>query len=379
MVKQEEFRLEQFMDKYENDIDYNLGETCCYSMTLNEIESLSGNKFDFGKLAESRLAYSYIKGSPELRQLISGLYDRIIPDDVVITNGGIGGNFLTFYSLVEPGDHVIVLNPTYQQLSSVPSMFGAEVDILRLRYEDGFSPNLEELRSMVKKNTKMIVFNNPNNPTGTVISADVVSQIVDIAKENDSYILCDEVYRPLFHSLNDGEEPPKSIADIYEKGISTGSMSKTFSAAGTRLGWVASKDKEFIRACWVRRDYNMISVSMVDDMIAQYVLQNKDVVLERNYTLCRNNLKLLKEAVKESGGKLEFVSPKGATTAFVKVNIKDGTSTEQLADELAREYRTLVVPGETFGYPGFLRIGYVNREEDVRGGMKNLLDYVKNK
>ncbi|QPG75655.1 hypothetical protein FOA43_003012 [Brettanomyces nanus] len=378
MVKQDTFTLEQFVDKYETVVDYNLGETCCYSMSLDEIEEISGEKFDFGKLAETRLSYSYIKGSPELRRQISELYQGVTDDDIVITNGGIGGNFLTFYSLVGPGDHVVVMSPIYQQLSSIPAMFGADVDILRLNFEDGFQPDLSKLRSLVKPNTKMIVLNNPNNPTGCIMSNKVLKQIVDIAKINDSYVLCDEVYRPLFHSLNADETAPNSIVGLYDKGISTGSMSKTFSAAGTRLGWIVSKNKELIEACWIRRDYNMISVSMVDDMIARYVLRNKAAVLKRNFKLCQDNLELMEQAVAKSNGKIEFVRPKAGTTAFVKINTTDGTSTMQLAVDLATSYRTLVVPGETFSYPGFLRIGFVNRPEDIVQGMKNLNSYLNN-
>lgn len=379
MVKQAPFKLEQFMDDNETDVDYNLGETCCYSLSIKDIEKLSGNKFDYEQFANERLAYSYIRGSPNLKKRICGLYETLKPENLIITNGGIGGNFLSFYSLAGPNDHVVVFTPIYQQLWSVPEAFGADVDILPLRYEDKFMPDINKLAKMVKSNTKLIILNNPNNPTGCAIPTDILKQVVEIAKKSDAYVLCDEVYRPLFHSLPKGVPSPKSIVDLYSKGISISSMSKTLSVAGIRLGWIASKDKAFLDACWLRRDFNMISVSVADDLIAQYVLANKDVILKRNYELCRENLAILDEKIAQSKGKLQYIKPVAGTTAFVKVNLDSKLSTMKLTLDLIHNSKTLIVPGETFGYEGFLRIGFANRKEDVIHGMDNLLKYISDK
>lgn len=376
MVKQEAFELEQFIDKYETEVKYNVAETCCYSMSLREIENISGNKFDFDKIANERLAYSYIQGSPGLKKAIGGLYETIGPENLVVTNGGIGANFLSFYTLVGPGDHVIVLSPIYQQLSSVPKMFGADVEIIKLKFEDGFQPNLKQLEAKMRKNTKMIVMNNPNNPTGCIFPQETVLKIVDIARKYGSYILSDEVYRPLFHSLEPADSEPKAIADLYERGISTGSMSKSFSVAGIRLGWIASRDKNVIEGSLIRRDFNMISVGVIDDIIAQYVLQNKEAIMKHNYQLCVQNLVILDDVIRRSKGKLEYVRPKAGTTAFVKVNNKDVPSTMQMCLNLAKHDNVLAVPGETFNYPGFLRIGFANRREDLINGLEKILAYL---
>ena len=365
MVKQDAFELEQFIDKYETQVKYNIAETCCYSLSLQEIEKLSKNKFDFNKLANERLAYSYIQGSPGLKKAIGELYRTINSENLVVTNGGIGANFLSFYTLAGPGDHVIVLSPTYQQLLSVPKMFGADVEVIKLKFENGFQPDLKELKVKMRKNTKMIVMNNPNNPTGCFFSQETILKIVDIARAYGSYILSDEVYRPLFHSLGPDDKVPNAIADLYERGISTGSMSKSFSVAGIRLGWIASRDKSVIQGCLVRRDFNMISVGVVDDMIAQYVLQNKETIMQRNYKLCIQNLEILDSAIEKSNGKLEYVKPMAGTTAFVKVNSKNVTSTMQMCLDLVKNESVLAIPGETFDYPGFLRIGFANRREDL--------------
>jgi hypothetical protein len=132
---------------------------------------------------------------------------------------------------------------TYQQHYSIPESIGAEVRLLNLNYENKFLPDLDYLRSIVDDNTKMITINNPNNPSGSWIPLDVMKEIVEIARSVDAYVLCDEVYRGI---SEDGSYLP-SIVDIYEKGVSVGSMSKCYSLAGLRLGWIVSRDPEVIR------------------------------------------------------------------------------------------------------------------------------------
>lgn len=370
---QEPFLVEQFMDKYETSTQFNLGETCCYSLSLNELSALSGSEPPYKEIANQRLTYSWIKGSDRLRNLVCDLYNEptCSSENVLVTNGAIGANFLTMYGLVGKGDHVIVVDPTYQQLKSVARMFGADVSLVNLKPENGFLPCVEEISGLMRESTKLIVLNNPNNPTGSVMSDSLLQDIVDVARRNGSYILCDEVYRPLFHSC---ESNPPSIVNLYEKGISTGSMSKAFSMAGIRVGWIVSRDLAFLSACAERRDYNTISVSMVDDIIACYALAHRDAILKRNYKLCQENLAIVNSFIQSSGGAFEWVKPKAGTTAFVKVNRVKGTMA--FCTQMAEHKKVLIVPGETFGAPGWLRIGYANSSSELTVGLQILKDYV---
>lgn len=373
MVKQEPFYLEQFADKWENSADITLAETCSCAVSINELQTLVGAELDISKILDKQLGYGWIYGSEELKTQISKIYETISNKDIVITTGGIGANFLSFYSLIEKGDHVIVVDPAYQQLSSLPELFGAEVSFWKLKEENGWQPDLQELKSLVKYNTKMIILSSPNNPTGAFISIDDLNKIIDIAKSNDLYILSDEVYRPLFHSVPK-DEIPKSIVDLYEKGISTGSMSKAFALAGLRLGWIACKNVPFVEDCLNKRDYNTISVTPINDMIATFALTHKDILLKRNESLCIKNLQIVKKFVDESNGKLKFVPPSAGTTCLIKVvGVND---TNQLCLDLIKEYKTLFIPGETFQYPGYLRVGYGSSTQDVIEGMTNLLKYL---
>ncbi|GAV55377.1 hypothetical protein ZYGR_0AU00100 [Zygosaccharomyces rouxii] len=375
MPHQEDFGVEQFMNEYETGIAHNMAETCCYSLSLNEVCKISGEKFNID--LNTRLTYGAIEGSDVLRTLIASSYgEEFTKENVLVTNGAIAANFLLYYALVNPGDHVISVAPTYSQLSSVPSMFGADVELIHLKEEEDFNINVESLKSMVKPNTKLLILNNPNNPLGKLMSTETLSEISALCNENGIYLHCDEVYRPLFHSLPLDMSPAESICRVYENGISTGSMSKAYSAAGIRVGWIVSKNLDVLKTALSRRDYNTISVSKIDDMIAQYLLRNRESVLKRNYLLCQKNLKVLNDFIKSNSDKFAFVTtPQAGCVCLVRpIGINN---TEKFARYLAEEWKTLALPGELFGIPNALRIGYGNSEEDLLTGLpilKNAYD-----
>ncbi|NTW03197.1 MAG: aminotransferase class I/II-fold pyridoxal phosphate-dependent enzyme, partial [Oscillochloris sp.] len=235
-MKIRDFGVEIWMNRFETRCELNLAETCVASLTIDELLTLAGTT-DTDLMAELRpmqLTYGAIEGSVRLRGLIAGTYAHQSPEQIVVTHGAIGANALVHETLVEPGDRVISVLPTYQQHYSIPESYGADVQILRLREENGFLPDLDELRALATPGTKLIAINNPNNPTGAVMDRTLLEQIVAIARERDAWLLSDEVYRGLG---DDGDATIPAIVDLYEKGISTGSMSKVYSLAGLRLGW----------------------------------------------------------------------------------------------------------------------------------------------
>ena len=153
------------MDEYEVTAKYNLAETCCASISIDELVNLSENKET--KPADildtsSILNYGEIRGSSALRQNLSRLYSSKVgtplsTDNILITPGAIAANHLVFYALLKEGDHVICHYPTYQQLYSVPASLGAQVDLWKANPNNKWLPDFEELEAMIKDNTKMII------------------------------------------------------------------------------------------------------------------------------------------------------------------------------------------------------------------------------
>lgn len=194
---------------------------------------------------------------------------------------------------------------------------------------------------------------------------------MEICRSYDVTVLCDEVYRPLYH-----ESHADSIVSFeWEKSASTSSMSKAFSLAGLRLGWIVTKNQNIKDQLYEKRDYNTISVLKIDDMFATAALKNVDKILQRSHELCASNLAVIERYINSLDGLLEWVKPKGGSTCFVKVN-KD-VSTMKMAEDLAENYKLLVVPGEVFSSPGFLRIGFGNAALDIEKGFEVLIAWLK--
>ncbi|MFW6229708.1 MAG: aminotransferase [Halanaerobium sp.] len=363
------FRVEEWMNKYEMDAEYNIAETCVESLTVEELLNFSDNPTArLEEIKKLQLTYGDIKGSAAFKKGVSSLYENIEPNNILPSHGAIGANFLLLYSLIETKDEVVSVFPTYQQLYSIPESFGAEVKKLDLKYEDGFLPNLDKLRGLVTEKTKLIVINNPNNPSGVVMGEKILKKIVEIARSVDAYILADEVYRGF-----DLEEKIPSIADLYEKGISVGSMSKVFSLAGLRMGWIAGPEA-VIELCQLHRDYTTISNSMISDYLSVIALENKEKIIKRNLTKVKDQLQFVDNWV-QNEDLIEYVKPNGGTTAFLKYNLD--LDSESFAKKLFKEKGVLVVPGIAFGRENFLRIGFAGNEKELKKGLVLLKEFLQ--
>ena len=370
-MKIETFGVEQWMNAWETKCTWNVAETCVESVTVEELLDMAGVSPEqmARDLSAKKLTYGWIEGSQKVRELIAGLYKKQKASNIVTTHGCIGANMLVHGTLVEPGDHVISVIPTYQQHYSIPESFGARIETLRLKPENGFLPDLEELRRMATPGTKLICINNPNNPTGALMDEAMLRAICEIAREAGAWLLCDEVYRGL--TQDDVESP--SVADLYEKGISTSSMSKVFSLAGLRFGWIAAPEA-LIAQVLEHRDYNTISVGMIDEYFTELALQAKDKLLARNRAVIRENLAIL-DAWVQSEPRLSYVKPKAGTTAFVKVDT--ALSSHEFCERLVKETGVMFTPGSALHTEGYVRIGYANNKDVLKKGLALTSEFLK--
>ena len=370
-MKIKPFAVEEWMNAWEVGAKYNIAETCVDSISMNELFELTGeDKTEFlNRLCARRLSYGDIEGLPEFRKGVCGLYKTLNIENIVPTHGASGANHHVFYSLISPGDRVVSIMPTYQQLYSIPESYGADVQILHLSKENNYLPDLEKLRRLVTPETKMICINNPNNPTGALMSEQLLREIVEIARSADAWILCDEVYRHL--SQEDGWCP--SIVDLYEKGISVSSMSKVFSLAGLRLGWIATHDMSVVKSCLSHRDYNLVSCGVFDEMLAAAALKHRDKLLERSRKIVRENLQILDDWV-SSEPHVSYVKPKAGTTALVYSDLD--IPSYEFCEEMYKKTGAFVTPGDCFEVPHSMRIGYAYGKQDLIDGLKAISEYI---
>lgn len=363
-MKIKPFAVEEWMNAWEEGARFNIAETCVDSISLDELFALTGQDRDafLREFSARRLTYGAIEGAPAFRQGVCRLYKTLAPEHIVPTHGAAGANHHIFYSLLEPGDRVVSIMPTYQQLYSIPESFGADVRLLHLRQENDYLPDLDELRRLVASGAKMICINNPNNPTGALMSTELLREIVEIARGAGAYVLCDEVYRHLTQT----DDWCESIADLYEKGISVSSMSKVFSLAGLRLGWIATRDADVVKACLSHRDYDLISCGMFDEAVAAVALNHSEKLLERNRAMVRKNLGILDAWVK-SEPRITYTKPQAGTTALVYYDYD--VPSYEFCERMYRETGAFVTPGDCFEQPHSVRIGYASDTQVLKDGL----------
>ena len=359
-----DFAVEIWMNRWETRCRYNLAETCVDSVTTAELLALAGvDAAAFAaELLPMRLSYGEIEGSARLRAAIAALYETASADDVIVAHGAAGANALAYQALVEPGDVVIPMVPTYQQHSSIPESLGAEVRPLALREEDGWLPDTGELRRLAAGGAKVIAVVNPHNPTGSLLDEARVEAIVAIAREAGAWILADEVYRGI-DQADPGTSP--SFVDRYERTVGIGSMSKAFSLAGLRLGWIVAPG-EAHAAVNRHRDYSVISVGMVDDLLASIALEARDALLARNRGIVRENHAIL-DAWVAAEPRISYVRPAAGTTALLRYDAP--LDAEAFCLRLLETEGVLLTPGSAMDAEGYLRIGYANETAVLREGL----------
>jgi aspartate/methionine/tyrosine aminotransferase len=381
------------MDNHETTAKYNIAETCAASISIDDLLNLAENQRKVSLVpSSSKLTYGTIRGSDALRANLAGLYSAramspMSKDHILVTPGAIAANFLVLYALISPGDHVICHYPTYEQLYKVPASLGADVSLWKANPSNKWQLDVEELKGMIKPSTKMIILNNPNNPTGAIISKSTLDSIMSIAREGGITVMSDEVYRPLFHSIGPMDEdfPPSAINMGYDKVVVTGSLSKAYSLAGIRTGWIACKNKTVIEACAGARHYTTISVSMLDQAVAAEALSENCIhaLLGRNIQLAKTNLAILDKFIEDHRWACSWVKPVAGTTAFVKF-AKTGKAIddESFCETLQEKTGVLFCPGsKCFGasndWKGHIRIGFCCETAVLEQGLAALRTFME--
>lgn len=363
------FKIEEWMNLYCPSAKYDLTSTCIEPLSLRELLNIC-EVTNTKDISDIPLSYGEIHGSQRLRKAVQALYTNQEFENITITHGAIGANELVYKSILNKGDEVITILPTYQQHYSIPKSLGNEVRYIFHKEESKWQLNLREIENAITHKTKLICLTNPNNPTGAVLSDDTLERIIEIAKSKNIWILCDEAYRGL--NLI-GKPYSKSIADLYERGISVGSMSKTYSLPGLRVGWVCAR-KDLISEINKHREYNTISISALDDYFSAIALENRNKIINRNFQIMQNGLKILEDWL---NGEIYVKAnlPQGGTTALVRY--KKDIPSRTLCKNLQAKTGVAILPGETMDMEGFVRIGYCVNPEILKTGLKEFSKFLR--
>ena len=363
-MKIREFKMERWQSIHENVVQYNLAESGVLPFTVRE---LVGN--DLENFSSARLGYGHTNGSPELRELISHIYKEQTDRNILVTNGSSEANFISIWNLVERGTKIAMMLPNYMQIKGLTQALGAKLKSFKLLERNDWAPDIEKLKEIVDKSTKLIIVCNPNNPTGAVLSSSDMKAISDLASDNKAWILSDEVYQGA--EFNGSTTP--SFLDIYDRTVVTSGLSKAYGLPGLRIGWVAGPES-LIAQLWSNRDYTTIAPSVVSDLLARIALKKRKQILERTRSILHTNLPILQEWVDRSDT-FSFVKPTAGAIAFMRYQLKSNST--ELARKICEHKSVLVVPGDHFEMDGHLRIGYGDKPDYLRAGLDLIHQFVQ--
>lgn len=341
------FEMERWQSTYENRVAFNLSESGVEPLTLRELVELAGDD----DVAGTVLGYGQSNGSDELRARIAALYGSTDDAGVVVCNGSAEANFLAMWQLIEPGDEIAILVPTYMQTHGIATAFGARVVEIPLHEEAGWQPDPQQLRDSIGPRTRAIVVTNPGNPTGAVLHDDARTAIIEAAAASGAWILADEVYTG---AELDGSETP-SFLGTHERVIATGSLSKAYGLPGLRIGWAMTAPGT-ADALWARSDYTTISTGELTDRLARIALRPdvRPLLLQRTRRIIREGMDTLAGWMRETGG-FHWREPDAGAICFARYDAPIPSA--DLAERLRVEQGVLIVPGSHFGLGPFIRFG----------------------
>lgn len=362
-MKLEPFEMERFQSEWENRVSHNLAESGVHPMSLAEL--LDPGEAD--ELLRQRLVYVQTNGTAALRSAVASLYPGATGENVVVANGTAEANYIAIWRLVEPGDEVVMMLPNYMQIFGVVRGQGATVVAWRLREENAWAPDPDELRRAVTPRTRLIVICNPNNPTGSILSSEAMQEIVAVAEREGAWILSDEVYRG---AERDGHES-SSFWGLYDRVLVTCGLSKAYGLPGLRIGWVVGPAPT-IAELWARKDYLSIAPGALSDRLAQKALrpETRRRILARTRGIVNGNFPVLDQWLRSHGSAFRLVPPRAGAIAYPRYSWRVNSS--DLVGRLRDEQSVLVVPGDQFGMDGYLRIGLGNEPQDLRDGLARI-------
>lgn len=359
----ETFKLERNQSLYENTVDFNLTESGVHPFKLYEL-------LDQGEreaLLNIELGYGQTNGSEKLRARIADLYSGLSVDNVLVTNGSSEANFVAVWSLLEAGDEIIYMQPNYMQIAGLAKSMGVKVVPLKLYEKRHWSPDLSELDALTTPKTRMICICNPNNPTGSVLGKEDMVTLIAHCQTHDLILYADEVYRG---AELQGPVTP-SVLDLYAKSIVVGGMSKSMSAAGLRIGWIASSEA-VVDVAWKHRDYTSICCSVLSQFVAEKILHKQALVKIRTRAqkYLNGNLALVASWVEQHNNNFSFIAPQAGGMILLKYNLP--VSSKMLTKILRQEHSILVVAGDDYNLGKYLRIGIGGESAYLADGLARL-------
>jgi len=360
------FLLDDWLDQYEHDVEFDLAASTGPTWTVNEILALADDQTRH-RFLNHKLVYSRVAGADSLREAIAEM-QGVPADTVQVVTGAAEALLVVMWQAAEPGANVILPLPGFATFSALPESLGLATRFYRLRPENGFRIDPDEIKRLTDAKTKLILINSPHHPTGMAISDGEMEALHDFAADREIQLVCDEVYHPIYHA---GQR--KSAVRLPHATV-IGDLSKALSLPGVRTGWIIEHAPHRRKQYWTARAYFTITNSTTGEILAEIAIRKRDVVLGKTLDVATRNLKLLDRFMAEHRDALGWIPPQGGMTAFPW--LVSGENARPFC-QAAAESGILFAPGDCFDSPSHFRLGFAASGDNFPRALDRFRAFVK--
>jgi aspartate/methionine/tyrosine aminotransferase len=360
------FLLDAWLDQYEHGIEFNLAASTGPTWKVNDILALADEETRH-RFLNHKLVYSRPAGADSLREAIAAM-QRVPVEAVQVLTGASEALVALMWLAAEPGANVIIPLPGYPPFSALPESLGLETRFYRIRRENSFHIDPDEIKRLADSKTKLILVNSPHNPTGATIGDGELEALHDFTAERGIQLVSDEVYHPIYHGRQ-----TKSAARLPHATV-IADLSKAFSIAGVRTGWMIERDAQRRRQYWNARAYFSISNTTTGELLSEIAIRKRDVVLGKAQEVATENLKLLERFMADHREVFGWIPPKGGMTAFPW--LASGENDRPFC-QAATEHGILLAPGDCFATPSHFRLGFAAAGDNFSKALDRFAAFVK--
>lgn len=350
------FAIERYFAKHEFSAPYLLSASDSESYSMRELLAHT-TPAQLDQWENLALGYTESKGHPDLLAAVANLYADAVHTDHIIEVVPEEGIFIAMNTLLQSGDHVVVTAPAYQSLAEIARGIGCEVTPWYPDSTNGWYFDPDALADLLRPETRLIVVNFPHNPTGALPTHDEYARIIELARERGITVFSDEMYR--FFEFDPADRLP-SACEVYENAVTLCGLSKSFGLPGLRVGWLATRNTDFMARFQQFKDYTTICSSAPSEVLAIIALGAHDQLAARNIAIAQTNLDTLDAFLFRHSGRLNWHRPKAGTITLAEVKLD--VDIQHFADDLVAKAGVMIVPATIFDYPGcYFRLGFGRR------------------
>ena len=356
-MKFQPFEIEHFFRQHEFSAPYQISPSDCEPLTLPGLLALASpaRREQFENLW---LGYTESQGHPELRAAIADLHANTVAADDVIEVVPEEGIFVAMNALLSAGDHVVSIYPCFQSLFEIARSIGCDVSFWRARHgEAGWRFDVDELETLIRPDTRMLIINFPHNPTGYLPERDEFARIVELARRHNLILYSDEIYR--FAEYDPTTRLP-SACELYENAVVLGGQSKCFGLPGLRVGWLITRDATLLHELQEIKSYTTICGSAPSEILALIALENIEALTQRCVDIVTGNITVARDLFDRHAGHFRIDFPSAGTVSLAELTTDMDVS--DFADAALRDAGVMMLPAKIMKFDGnYFRLGLGRR------------------